>query len=240
MRIHDGIAFHGIARILVHRTVRLALAVDADELAPLREVLGDRGLRESHHCAGLILGHRKRRRVEGAVVAVVAEQLDRIVQDGPVERRAQRRELGIRLVAVRVVPLIHHEPLALGQVVFHRARVYERGQLAQGLLRAAVEIADVEIDDIERMDVRIDESRQHELALETLHRRLRSRPGRRIRRAADEHDLAVLDGERFGHRARSIGRIDARIRHHQIGRSLTLGERNAAESKKRRRGGAHG
>src|SRR3569832_2267963 len=105
--------------------------------------------------------------------------------------------LGIRLVAGRVAPLLVDEPLSrLGSLALNAlAHDARQGSESHG---PAVEIADVEIDNIERMHVAVDEARQHEPSTQWFNFRFGTHPLLRVRRRAHEHDLPALDSQGTG------------------------------------------
>jgi hypothetical protein len=85
-----------------------------------------------------------------------------------------------------------------------------------------VEIADIQIDDVERMDVGVDEARQHQAACEFFHARVGTDPALRLGRGADEHHSAVPDRERCGDGTSGVDRIDIASFENQVGRRLPV------------------
>lgn len=82
--------------------------------------------------------------------------------------------------------------------------------------RLPLEIAHVQIEDVERMDVRIDEPRKHQAATQLLEPGLRPCEALRTGRRANENDLAAADRERLGGRVMRILRVDLRVADDEI------------------------
>ncbi len=186
-----------VARRLVDRAVRLAGRVHPDQGRESLEGGGEARSRIADHLAGVVLRQGEAGAIIGVVVAIVAEQHHRPVGRGVVEGGPEGRVGGARLVAVREVPLLHRHPLARRQVVSGDAGLDEGRQTVE-VDRLRVQAADVEIGDAGRVNMGVDEARQHQAAAGILDRRRRADPGARAGRRADEGDPAVLDRQRLG------------------------------------------
>ena len=153
----------------------------------------------------VVPGVREGQAVEGSVVAIVAQELDLDPGGGGIERGTQGGELGVGLVAGGLTPLVHHEALAGPGLVVGQAMGDECGQLFQGQ-RFAVEIADIQIDDVQRMQMAVNQAGEDQATVEWLGSGVGADPLPGIGRAADEDDLlAVFYSKRLGD---GVGRID--------------------------------
>ena len=170
VEIEERRRVHRLTGVLVDVAVGLAQGIDAYQLACGVEVGGERGPGVAHNLAGRVARPRQRRAVEATVVAVIAEQLDQHAPRGLVKRRPHGGVRRIRLVAVEGIPLTHHQPLAIVDLVAFDAGAHEFSQLRQRL-RGALQVANVELHDCGRMDVRIEQPRQDELPTCILHAR---------------------------------------------------------------------
>src|SRR5260370_41670483 len=101
------------------------------------------------------------------MVSVVAEQLNRVLGGGEIEGCAQGGMRAVGLIIVGEIPLPDVHPLPGRNFVALDAAAHEDRELLERL-RLAVEVADVEIDDAAWMDVRVDDSGQHQLAVQAL------------------------------------------------------------------------
>ena len=100
-------------------------------------------------------------------------------------------------------------------MVARQAAAHEHGDLAQRLLDAR-EVADVEVDDVDRMDVRVDEAGDDEAAAEAAHDRVRADEGPGAVRVADVDQAPVPDRERLGEFGTGR-RVDLRVGDDEIG-----------------------
>ena len=110
---------------------------------------------------------------------------------------------------------MHAKPLARrGLIVGHTS-----GDECRQLLerhRLALEIAHVQIEDVEWMDVRIDKPRKHQAATQLLEPSLRPYEALCTGRRANENDLAAAGRERLGGGVMRILRVDLRIADDEI------------------------
>src|SRR4030081_690276 len=113
----------------------------------------------------------------------------------------------VRLVAIGIVPLVHDQPAAGRWCVMRDALRHERRQVCE-CERTTVEIADIQINDIEWMYVGVDEPRQHQPACEVLAPRPGTYPALRTGLRPDEHSGSGPARERARDRASRVRGID--------------------------------
>ncbi len=217
-RIHD------VARFLVGGAVRFAVRVDPDQLGNGGEIGSERRARKADALPFGILRASERHTIESPMVPVVAEELDRVLGGGEIERRAQGRVRAVGPIVVGEVPLPDVHPLAGRSLVALDAAAHEDRELSEGL-RLAVEVADVEIDDAARMDVRVDDTGQHQPAVQAFDLCGRSDQFGRAALAADVYEPAAAHGKRLGVAMVGRGRVDACLRDDQVGRRIGQGAR---------------
>jgi hypothetical protein len=99
--------------------------------------------------------------------------------------------LRVGLVSGGVVPLMHDEPLSRRSFIPCET-LRDEGRDFFERHRLAVQIADVQVDDVDGMDVTVDQAWQYQAAAELLRPGLWADPAVRIGRAADEDDLSIF------------------------------------------------
>ncbi len=215
----------GVSGVFVDRAVGLAGGVDPDQLDEAGEVLGQARLGIADLEARGGLGLSQGQAVVGAVVAVVAQERDRVFGRGAIQGDAQVRRGCARLVAGGEVPLLDRHPVARGDVIAVDAVLDEgrHGLEGEGL---ALEAADVEVGDPGGVDVRVHQARQHQSPAPVLDLRLRPDQGLGPARRADIDDLAAVHGQGLGGRAGGVFGIDPGVGQHVVGR---LGGRDRCE-----------
>jgi hypothetical protein len=118
--------------------------------------------------------------------------------------------LRVGLVSGGVVPLMHDEPLPRRSFILRETLRDEAREFFERH-RLAVEIAHVQVDDIDGMDVAVDQARQYQAAAETLRPGLWADPAARIGRAADEDEFSVFYREGGRHGASGIYGVDLAV-----------------------------
>src|SRR6266702_4747720 len=118
--------------------------------------------------------------------------------------------LCIGFVSGGVVPLMHDEQLPRRGFIPRETLCDEGGEFFERH-RLAVEIADVEVDDIDGMDVGVDQARQYQAAAELLCPGFRADPAARVGGAAHEDDLSVFYREGCRDRACGIDGVDLAV-----------------------------
>ena len=216
-RIHD------VARLLVGRTVWCTIRVDADQPGDGGKIGGEGRACKADALALGVLRPGESHAVEGAMMPVVAQQLNGVLRGGEIESRAQGRVRAVGPIVVGEVPLPDVHPLAGRNFVALDAAAHEDRELSEGL-RLAVEVADVEIDDAAWMNVRVDDSGQHQSAVQVFNLRSRSDPLGRAALAADVYEPVAAHRQRLG--VAMVGRgVDAGLRDDQVGRRIGRGVR---------------
>ncbi len=205
---------HQVARLLADQAVGLTMLVDADQQPVIGEHARQRLPRESPDLAGAIARQRQGRTVETTAVAAVTHQENRVERRSLVERGTQARIVGVRVIVDALGPLLHVQPLSGRRLIVVNAVLDGGGNLAQRHADA-VEVAVIALDDVERVDVRVHQPREHEATLRVLHPGVRADQRMYAVRIADVGQPALPDRQRRGQFRTGRG-VDSRVDQHEV------------------------
>ena len=212
---------------LVYGSVRLTRRIDADHRLTGGEVGSKRSCGKTYHRALGVARTGERNAVEGPVVAVAAQKMNRVPRRGGIERGPQGRMSGVRRIAIGVVPLPNADPLARGSSVLANAAPDEGRQFRERQCRV-VEIAADRLQRVRDVDVRVDQSWQYGRAVEVADPRPWSREGAGRPLIAHEDDCIAPDRHRGGKRSVPVRRIQFSVRQYEIGGDLCVRRQGAA------------
>ncbi len=122
----------------------------------------------------------------------------------------------VRNIAATEIPQLNVNPLALRYLVALDASLHEFRHLGERF-RLALKVAHIQVNDSSRMNVRINQSGQHQAAVHILDLGPLPYIGLRARAAAHIDDTPALNGDRGRDAMRGIDGIDLPIGHDQVG-----------------------